>query len=238
MLRSRRASLILSLAFILVEVALGVAIQFTSKTAYTVLCYSSVVISCLFCLLWFTKSAEYTFTQAGLIFTVISDLFLVVIEPMMQLVAIIFFTMAQLCYFARIYSEESRIKARRVHLGVRLTLSLVAIAATFIVLGKAADALALVSIFYYANLISNIIFAFGKARISLLFPLGLVFFALCDAQIGFKVLIENYITVSDDSFLNALVYPGFNFAWLCYVPSQTLIALSLVELRLKKKNSV
>lgn len=234
--KSRGNTIILSLIFVLAETALGIAIQNTSGDLNILVSYVSVVLSCLFCLLCFTKTADYTFTQIALIFTVLADLCLVVIQPMLQLPAMVLFSITQLSYFARLYIEEKNSTRRRVHLIIRIALVALALAATAIVLGEAADPLAYVSLFYYANLITNIIFAFTNIGVSFLFPIGLLFFALCDAQIGLNVLAESYISVSEGSLIHHLAYPDFNFAWMCYVPSQTLIALSLVEIKLRAKS--
>ena len=49
---------------------------------------------------------------------------------------------------------------------------------------------------------------------------------------GFSVLGE-YVSLSPDALLYRLVNPGFNLIWAFYLPSQVLLALSLLPERLK-----
>ena len=97
--------IIISSVFIALEIILGILIQFTHNNLHVALCYSSVVIACLFLLL-FTSKKNYLPTQLGLVFTVFADLFLVVIEPMLQIPAMICFSITQICYFIRIYLNQ------------------------------------------------------------------------------------------------------------------------------------
>ena len=48
-------------------------------------------------------------------------------------------------------------------------------------------------------------------------------------------MANEYIAIPKESFLWTLLHPGFDLAWAFYVPSQTLIALSLLPDRIKKK---
>jgi hypothetical protein len=229
MIKSKINIFVISVIFIVTEIILGILVQHTAGITNTIVSYSTVLLACIFCLLMFTKTCNFAFTELGLIFTACADIFLVVIEPMKQIPAMIFFTATQLCYFAITYINESGRKKRRANVIARTVLSAVMIGAALVILGEKTDALALISVFYYANLVVNIIFAFGQLRRSFLFPLGLLLFAFCDAQIGIRVLVESYITVDTESLLYQFAYPSVNFAWMCYVPSQTLIALSVVK---------
>ena len=78
-------------------------------------------------------------------------------------------------------------------------------------------------------LIENIIFAFKQKESSILFPIGLLLFACCDLQVGLIVLNSSYINIENNLILNFIVDPPFNLVWLFYVPSQTLIALSIIK---------
>ena len=100
-------------------------------------------------------------------------------------------------------------------------------------LGTAADAVAIVSMFYYANLLVNIVFAFCQPHVTRLLAIGLTLFILCDTLIGLSCL-DAYVAISEDSFIWKLIHPGFDLAWAFYLPSQTLIALSLLPDRLQK----
>ncbi len=100
-------------------------------------------------------------------------------------------------------------------------------------LGDATDPLSLVSLFYYANLLVNIVVAFIQMKRSPLFAIGLLLFLMCDTVIGLNVMAELYIPSFSESGLYAVLNPEFNLAWAFYVPSQTIITLSLIESHIK-----
>lgn len=216
--------------FVAVEITLGVLLQLSPGGYGYVFSYASVVLACVFFTLFAERSASYLFAQLALVFTLVSDYFLVVSDVRRQLPAMIFFSMAQLAYFARLYFEEERVAYRRWNVIVRVIASILAVSVTAVVLGAAADAVALVSMFYYANLLTNVAFAFIQIKRSAPLAVGLVLFAMCDALIGLA-FIDGYISLSPNSIIYKIVYPGFDLAWAFYLPSQTLIALSLLPKR-------
>ncbi len=219
------------IGFLVCELVLGILVQTTQGGVNIGFSYACVVLACLFAGLFFEKSASYYFTQFGLICTVMADLFLVVLSPIKQLPAMIFFSITQLCYFVRLYLNENDIKKRKAHLTVRLTAVLIAIILTVAVLKDKTDALSLVSLFYYANLIINIVFAFTQLKECPVFAIGLLLFLLCDTIVGLDVMASAYIPITDDSFIYRLLHLDLNLAWIFYVPSQALIGISLLKLK-------
>lgn len=222
----KRLLIILSVFFITVEVALGVLLQ-TSSKYIPELSYASIVISALFCLLLFTKSPSYYYTQLGLLFTLGADYFLVLLSPRNQLWGMIFFCGTQICYFLRLYSLHASRRARVAHLTARVSLTAIALLLTVLVLGENADILSLVSLFYYANLIMNLIVSFTQIKIAPLFPIALLLLLMCDTVIGLQVMADSYLQGFAESAIYPLLYPDFNLAWVFYLPSQALIPLSL-----------
>ena len=218
--------------FVAAELALGILLQVTGGGLTVLFSYLAVVLACLFCVLFCEPSRIYAVTQGALICTVCADWFLVVTDPRQQLPAMIFFSAAQLLYASRLFFAQTD-RTRCIHVWIRSVLSLLAGAVTVGVLGDACDAVALVSMFYYANLILNLVYAFLAGRGERLFFVGLLLFLLCDTVIGLSCL-DPYFTVSSDSFLYRIIHPGFNLAWVFYVPSQALIALSLLPRALKR----
>jgi hypothetical protein len=99
---------------------------------------------------------------------------------------------------------------------------------SFIVLGNSADALAIVSLIYYANLLASMIFAPREKSGGKLLCMGLVFFALCDINVGLVVLHDLYGGFEEGSFLYLLTHSGVDLAWIFYIPSQTIIPLTLL----------
>lgn len=218
--------------FLFIEIILGVFIQIIPSPHK--LQYLSVALACIFCFLFVEKSKSYLFTQIALLCTVGADFFLIIVSPINQLVGMIFFSGTQIAYFLRIYFEQNNKKTRKIHLIARVIAIIITIAATFLVLGAKTDALALVSMFYYANLILNIVFAFANFKNSKILAIGLVCFAICDTFIGFANM-GPYMGISENSLIYKLLNLNVDLSWLFYVPSQTLLAISLLPNKLKKR---
>ena len=234
MIKNKKLLVILSVIFLTAEAALGVLLQTAQHLTPINLRYTAVVLACLFFILFAEKSLSFLFTMLALVCTVGADYFLVYSEEMQQLPAMLFFSVTQTAYFLRLYFEDNNKSRRLVHLICRAVLSIIAVGATFAVLGSSADAVAAVSMFYYANLILNIVFAFIAFKKSWVFAIGLLLFALCDTVIGLS-LINTYLPISEDSFIYKLINPGFDLAWAFYLPSQALLAVSLLPKIVKKK---
>lgn len=222
--------------FVIIELFFSVAIHFVGGRANDIISFASIVCVCLFALLFFERDKDYYLVQLGLFCTVMADLFLLIAEPREQLLAMLFFSVTQICYFIRLYSRDK--KHRTAHLTVRISVTLIALIITCLVLGERTDLLSLVSLFYFANLGINMLWAFIEYRISRLFGPGLLLFILCDICIGLSVMSADYIPVSAGSFIYFLVHPGFNLAWVFYIPAQVLIALSLAEARMQKEKAL
>ena len=219
------------------EFALSVGLQ-TMGDITRELSYAAVVLSCVFCLLLFTFSPDYIFTQLGLLFTLGADYYLVLSDPIEQLPAIIFFSAVQVFYCVRLLLGHKTMGGRVAHMTVRIAITAVAMLLTLLVLGEGADVLSLVSMFYYANLIMNLIVSFTQCDRSVLLPLGLVLFLLCDTVVGLQVMEKAYFPSLESSPLHQLLHPGYNLPWVFYLPSQVLIPLSLLEMRLRKPHRI
>ncbi|MBQ9131718.1 MAG: hypothetical protein IJX62_04535 [Clostridia bacterium] len=232
---SRRSRLGLAIAvalFVTAEITLGVLLQISPGHLFAPFAFGAILLACLFCALWMEPSRPYLLTQAALLCTVCADYFLVWRDPQIKLPAMIFFLMVQLLYAARLWDSEDRPSHRRWHIPTRLLLSAAVFAVTLAVLRQNTDALALVSMLYYASLILNILLAFLQFRKQALLALGLVLFLCCDTLIGLDML-DSYLTVPSDSLIHAITHPGFNLAWAFYLPSQVLIAISLLPIHWK-----
>ena len=113
-----------------------------------------------------------------------------------------------------------------VHICVRIAAILLLVAIAFAILGGKPDAVSIISMIYFANLATNIAFAFVHHDRYLIFAIGLLSFALCDIFVGLGVLVNDYLRLGRDNFLWQMTHSGFNFIWFFYVPSQTLISIS------------
>ena len=221
-------------AFFVVEAIIGVFMHTTQGKIPIYLKFSSVVLVCLFCIIFAEKSYSYIFTQSALVFTVISDYFLVLGVVDNKALAMFFFSFAQICYFFRLYFEENNAFIRKIHLIVRISACALLLPITALVLGESCDALALISMFYYANLVINAVFAYIRFKSSPLLAIGLTLFILCDTVIGITAM-SSYLPIDKTSLLYRIIHPGFDLAWAFYLPSQALLSASLLPARLEKK---
>ena len=214
-----------TLIFLLAEGALGVAIQLTGGRLCALLSFGSILLAFGMIAIRHTPTTEWRLTALALFLTLCADTCLVLCDPPQRLLGMIFFLGVQACYFRRTHILLSG-GARRASLYSHAALAVLGVVLPLLVLGKGADALSIVSIVYVLNLLDNIIFAFlVKSKTSILLPLGLVLFILCDLFVGFGML-ETYLPLAPDSFFYHLAHPSFNVAWAFYVPAQTLLALS------------
>ena len=234
MVKNKKILVISSVLFVLFEIALGFYRELGEVERFREFSFFIIVFACAFCFLFIERSKSYLFTQAALIFTVCADFYLVLLEPRKQLPAMLFFSGTQIFYFLRIYFTDENIKRRKIHLITRIVLSIVALVVPFFVLRDKTDALSLVSIFYYANLIMNIVFSFVSFKKLPLLAIGLVLFLCCDTLIGLDVLMHSYFQVRTRTLLDMILYPGFDLAWAFYIPSQAILSISLLPERLKK----
>ena len=217
-------------AFALAELSLAVLLQCSHGKAVVAFSYAAVVLACAFCALCAARTPSYLATQLALVCAVFADYFLVVLPEIRQLPAMLFFSVTQLLFFLRLFLEDPSPARRRVHTVLRASLSAAAILLTLAVLGEKADAVALVSMFYYANLVLNAVFSFLLYGKRSLLGIGFVLFLCCDTVVGLNA-ISPYLTLSHDSWLHRLINPGFNLAWVFYVPCLSLLCVSPLQKR-------
>ncbi|MBQ9762311.1 MAG: hypothetical protein IJV82_04450 [Oscillospiraceae bacterium] len=189
-----------------------------------VLVYSSFfsIVGCFLYALFWGKDRLFI---AGLACTVGADFCLVVLSPVRRLWGMVFFLVAQSLYALRLH----RNRPNRTLLIARGVLSVLAILVTFLVLKRNTDWLSIISIYYYVNLIMNIIVSFTQFRQNRLLPMGLVCFLLCDTVIGLQVAAGAYLPISEGNWLHDLIFMDFNLAWFFYLPSQITLALTATK---------
>lgn len=210
---------VLATVFITAEAVLYYFILTAGGDVLKYCCFASVVLCFIYSLPCLPVSPH---VAAGLGLTVCADFFLVLCPATERIWGMVFFLGAQSVYAAHLHG---RLK-RRSLLVFRACLTAAAIAVTVTVLGENTDALATVSLCYYAFLLVNILCAYLRFKKNRLFALGLTLFLLCDTVIGLQVAAEGYLPIAEGSWLHSLIFSGFNLAWFFYLPSQVLIALS------------
>ena len=159
---------------------------------------------------------------AGLACTVGADYFLVVCGAQDKLAGMVCFLAVQSLYAIYLHRQDFSKNWLWVRLGSIVAATLV----TMAVLQGQTDALALVSLWYYANLILNTIMAFAKFWRFPRLAIGFLLFILCDTVIGLQVAAQGYLPIPEGSLLHQIIFMSFNLAWFFYLPSQVLIALS------------
>ena len=224
-------TIILAALFVVTEIGIGIHFQ-TGGSPGAVLRFLTVVLACVFCVLCAERSHVYMLTQLALCLTVAADYFLVLPPSPNQLPGMLFFSVAQLAYAARLFLTETSTKRRLLQLWLRGILSVAAPVATLVVLGASADPVAVVSVFYYAHLILNLVFAWMQFPREGLLAVGFLLFLGCDTVIGLQAL-NGYFSISPDSILYPLLHPGFDLVWAFYLPSQMLLGMSLLPRRLR-----
>ena len=215
--------------FIATELVLLCLILF-ANTNVDLVCFITVCLACIhggaFVII---RKKDYACICA-LAFTVISDVFLVLRYTSTgaysdQAIAMSTFSIAQLSYFAFMFLQTENKKLRTAHVITRIALSTFAVALTLIVLKENANYMLVVTMFYFANLLLNAVFSFVEFKKFNVMAIGFVFFILCDVLIGLSIALGSIIIVPESSFLYRITFSGFNFAWLFYVISQTLLSL-------------
>ena len=179
---------ILPACFVVVEIVLFALIFAISGPAHKWISFISILLCFLFSLSVISFSKTKILTQIGLLTTVIADVFLVLLSNY-QIVAMTFFSVTQIAYFLRILFNSNSKKEKLIHIIFRAVVVIGVIIATIVVLKENIDALSLISMFYYANLVLNVIFAFVQIKKSVLFPIGLLFLQ----KIAVRLLVQTTI---------------------------------------------
>lgn len=234
MIKNRRFLIFASVVFVLTEIYLSYKVQTVPGIYHSRYSFPSVILACVFFALFAEKSRAYVLTQLGLLFTVGADYYLVYLAPQDKLMGMICFVIAQLFYFLLVYSYDESKKRKKAHLILRALFSIIAVTVAVFVLGENVDAVAILSVLYFLNLFFNVVFSFAQFKKIPVLAIGFLCFILCDVVIGFAN-IGPYFQIPEDSFIHKLLNPGFDPAWAFYIPSQFLIALSLLPKRLKKR---
>ena len=217
MKRSTRTG-VSSITFVMIELVLYVWLLITNNPWVM---FGSILLCFLYALMHMkTGNRIAILALAG---TVCADYFLV-LRPQQELLwGMIFFLCVQILYAVRL----QLLYPSKVFLILRVTLTVLAEIVVFLVLKENTDALAIVSLAYYTNLIISIAEGLSQTRVNSLFPIGMILFLLCDTVVGLQAAANGYLPIKSSSLLWQIIYPGFNLAWLFYLPSQALLALSV-----------
>ena len=198
---------ILIACFLIAEAILYYFILTAEGQTLVTTSYLSIVLCFLFAL---QGAKSNPLLVAGLACTVGADYCLVICSPIEQLWGMVFFLGAQLLYATYLHLKQPN----KPILLVRIALTVAAGIIAIVVLKENVDALAVVSVCYYANLILNAVTAFTQWRRCKLLPIAFVLFILCDTIIGLQVASTGYLPIAEGSWLHNIIFSGFNTAWL------------------------
>lgn len=188
--------------------------------------YLVIIFSFLFSIIFISRDKNSYFTSGALAFTLMADLFLVMLNPAQQLMGMIFFCGAQFFYAVRVHFFFESKRAKHITLILRVAAIIAVQLVTIIVLGDAYDALSGVSMLYFTNIILNTVYAFVNVKKQPVYALGMLLFVFCDIFVGLSSAVGTYLLVSESSIIYTIAHPPFDAAWMFYAPSQTLISLS------------
>ena len=218
----QKKNTLLTVFLLIAEAILYYFILTTGGQALVITSYLSILLCFLFALQGIKRKVLMV---AGLACTVGADFCLVVCDPIQRLWGMVFFLGAQTLYAIHLHRKQKN----NALLIARILLTVTAEIIAALVLKENLDALAMVSMAYYANLIMNMVVAFTQWHRNKLLPIGFVLFILCDTIIGLQVASGGYLPIAEGSWLYDLIFSGFNTAWMFYLPSQVLIALSVLK---------
>jgi hypothetical protein len=217
-----------------------------SRTVLSSYIKFSIIILCFCYALLLGKSTDKSIIfvmRAGLLFTVISDLFLLILDY--YIYGVITFIVVQQLYGMRLLLSDigrqnktenmaggrSTVFFRR--LACRILMQAVAaFMVSFILklLGVTLEGLLVLSIFYFVSIVTNVLTAVIYAirepynRSNVIFAAGMVLFLLCDINVGIFNL-SGFIVLPEHVY--QLMYSVSSILmWTFYAPSQVLIALS------------
>lgn len=208
--------------FLIAEAILYYFILTAGGQTLVITSYLSIVLCFLFALQGIKRKALMV---AGLACTLGADFCLVICNPVQRLWGMVFFLDAQTLYAIHLHRQHRN----NALLLIRILLTVAAGIIAVLVLKENVDALAVVSVCYYANLIMNMIAAFTQWGRNKLLPIAFVLFILCDTIIGLQVASSGYLPIAAGSWLYDLIFSGFNTAWMFYLPSQVLISLCCLQ---------
>ena len=142
----------------------------------------------------------------------------------------VFFLLVQFLYAAKLF-ENNKSKGLLI---ARMAATVISPIIVFLVIGNKTDALSVISICYYINLIFNIISAFSSFKKNRVFAIALALFLLCDTVVGLQVAAGAYLPIAEGSIIHKIIFSGFNLSWFFYLPSQVLISLTSLKNHIKK----
>lgn len=185
--------------------------------------YAGIILCLVFSLysLIRKRSLEAIFIPCALVFTLISDCFLLLNpDPELFIYGLVTFIITQLIYFLFLSFKNKSLFEFILNIVIRLILTLVAIVVA-VSLGYK-DTLTLLALSYFVELLANFIYSFSLIKLDkkfLIFSTGLLLFIGCDISVGLNNV--HLFDGIDYSLVNYMM-------WVFYLPSQVLLSISSI----------
>jgi len=220
---SKRTKTILILFLVLMAVIYADLMIFHRLFPARILEYTTIVLCLATLLILRVRKADWLVVAIALVFTLVADTFLVLLEGY-QIIATTAFCVTQTLYAVRLrYADQNRIS--RFH-QMRIILFVLLEVVAYLVLRNSFDVLVFITMLYLSLLVGNIIHAVSFRKEQWIFSLALVLFLLCDIVVGLSVS-GGYLNIAPESLIGKILALPVNLAWLFYLPSQVLIVLSV-----------
>ncbi len=212
----------------------GIGTSVTLKYSIILLCFCYALMSA-------SKSTFYLM-QTALLFTAISDLFILVLDYYFY--GVLTFIVVQELYSLRLLillsggreldgaigGRGRRITAAFLKRSLLQLLAALAVCLILSLTGVMLEGLLIVSIFYFICILTNVITAFSLVKHrpgtkgNLIYAIGMLLFLLCDINVGLFNL-SGFIPMQEEVY--AILYSASSILmWTFYAPAQVLIAIS------------
>lgn len=185
--------------------------------------YAGIILCLVFSLysLIRKRSLEAIFIPCALVFTLISDCFLLLNpDPELFIYGLVTFIITQLIYFLFLSFKNKSLFEFILNIVIRLILTLVAIVVA-VSLGYK-DTLTLLALSYFVELLANFIYSFSLIKLDkkfIIFSTGLLLFIGCDISVGLNNV--HLFEGIDYSLVNYMM-------WVFYLPSKVLLSISSI----------
>lgn len=203
----------LTKVFIVLETILYLLIHLEIVAWGVGLRYVTIVLCFLFVLL-FTRGLDSNLLKIAFFFTIVADFFLLVIDKY-YIFGLLAFVFGQIIYAYRLLLNNP-IQIKKRILFYIITIIFAELIFILIFRDKV-DFLMVISLMYFMILLNNVINSFIFFKNNYLFALGLILFLLCDIFVGLYNI---------ELYLDFTLFLKLDLAWIFYIPSQVLIALS------------
>ena len=224
-------------AFLLIELLIYIAFMYLDISQTKTYSFSSnlkfigIILCFLFSLNRFSKGTDQTdkyILRGALIFTVISDLFILIIDH--YTLGILTFCIVQLLYLIRLCRWRNQLGIKG-SLWKYLNRNLFAFGVLCILLSykMKLGLLVVLSILYFVSIVLNVFdsvwIAFkSKTRKTIIFAFGMVVFLLCDINV-LLFNLNGFVTIEGVWFSRIYAFATIAM-WMFYLPAQVVISLS------------